>query len=333
VWQNRMLETEAHHRLDAIRKIISRTANHQARAAPFKSFAAAAAKSLGENQEPQPSELTRNEKVLYGLNLSGFGLEIGPSYSPVASKRAGFNVEILDHADADTLRKKYQRLNVDISYIEEVDYVWAGEPLNQLTEKAECYDWIIASHVIEHTPDLIAFLQQCEVMLKPGGILSLAIPDHRYCFDRFRAANTPGDIIQAHLEQRRRHTAGVIWDHFSMIARKGETVSWEAGHTGDFTLIHSIEEAKEMFLKAKSSESYIDVHNWRFTPSSFRLILEDIGFLGFSRLVIRSVFPTVGCEFLVQLEKVNMDARVNTVDVTSRLKILQQALSENLAGT
>ena len=130
--------------------------------------------------------LSRNEKILYGCNIQGIGLEIGASFSPVASKKAGYRVEVLDHADTATLREKYKGQNVDISNIEQVDYVWSGEPLDILTGKENYYDWIVASHVIEHTPDFLSFVQQCEIMLKPGGLLCLAVPDHRYGFDIFR---------------------------------------------------------------------------------------------------------------------------------------------------
>jgi hypothetical protein len=114
--------------------------------------------------------LSRNEKVLFGCDTQGIGLEIGASYSPVAPKKAGYRVEVLDHADATTLRQKYQTQHgVNVENIEEVDHVWTGEPLHELTGRKDYYDWIIASHVVEHTPDLVSFLKQCEIMLKPGG--------------------------------------------------------------------------------------------------------------------------------------------------------------------
>lgn len=319
VWKHRMLTDSARNWAFSIRNILAKaTKSHNAVAESIS--------KLPQSQIPILN-LTRNEKILYGLDMTGIGLEIGASFSPVAPKKAGFRVEIIDHADAETLREKYKGQDVDIQNIEDVDYVWSGESLNELTGKTDYYDWIIASHVIEHTPDLIAFLQQCELMLKPGGILSLAIPDHRYCFDVFRATSTPGDVIQAHLERRNRHTPGIVWDHFSMIVRKGDTVSWESGHQGKFSFIHSIDEAKSMFDQAIDTDKYIDVHNWRFTPSSFRLILEDICLLGFLKnTMVQSFFPTVGCEFFVQLKKTtDYDNMINSAN---RLDILQKRLIE-----
>lgn len=131
-------------------------------------------------------QMTKFEKMMSGLKLGGIGLEIGPSHSPTIPKREGFKVEILDHATADELINKYRELGIPeerLENIEEVDYIWKGEALDVLTKKKDYYDYIVASHVVEHTPDLVSFLAQCENMLKPGGILSLAVPDKRYCFD------------------------------------------------------------------------------------------------------------------------------------------------------
>jgi hypothetical protein len=42
------------------------------------------------------------------LDKSGSGIEIGPSFSPIAPKAQGFKVKTLDHATADELREKYR---------------------------------------------------------------------------------------------------------------------------------------------------------------------------------------------------------------------------------
>lgn len=320
VWEKRMLETKAGNWAKAIKSIIN---NSRVIKRKIRTFGV----PQGMVAE-QKKDLSRNEKVLHGLNTTGLGLEIGPSFSPVASKREGYRVEILDHADAKTLKEKYLGHNVNVDNIEEVDYVWSGQSLDELTEKKNHYDWIIASHVVEHTPDLISFLQQCETMLKMGGVLSLVIPDHRYCFDRFRSVSTPGEFIQANVERRSKHSIGTIWDHHSMITKKGGTISWYPGHKGEYKLHHTLEEAMQIFEKAQKSEDYIDAHNWRFTPGSFELILNDFALLGYCGLSIRNVFPTEGCEFFVQLEKVE-HVRVERLD-SKRCELLKTVLDESL---
>ncbi len=295
VWSQRMLEQRATDWLLAIRMLLS---------APPRI-------PVPPPETPPPPDTPafvpdlktrspRDQKLLRGLNLAGRGLEVGPSYSPVAPKSAGFRVDVVDHASAESLRTKYVGLGMDVSKIEEVDYIWSGEPLGKLTGKHAAYDWIIASHVIEHTPDLVSFLNECEAMLVPGGILALAIPDHRYCFDHLRPVSTPGDIIQAYVERRTIHTPGTVWDHFSSTTTMHGRVSWEVGTNGPLQPMHSIEQAKESFAKAVGSGDYLDVHNWRFTPDSFQLAMHDIRLLGYSKLAVVALHPTVGCEFIVQ---------------------------------
>ena len=144
------------------------------------------------------SPTTREEILLNGIDKRSFGLEIGPSHSPVAAKREGFNVRVLDHLDAAGLRAKYADHGVDVAAIEEVDYVWSGQPLEELVGEAR-FDWIIASHVIEHVPDLVGFLNSCGRILAPDGLLSLAIPDKRYCFDCQRENTALGRVIDVAL--------------------------------------------------------------------------------------------------------------------------------------
>jgi glycosyltransferase involved in cell wall biosynthesis/predicted SAM-dependent methyltransferase/cephalosporin hydroxylase len=245
----------------------------------------------------------RISKTLYFVDRKGRGLEIGPSHAPMTPKKAGFNVEVLDHATAEQLRIKYTGHSVNIDNIEEVDHVWRGEPLSQLIGRESCYDWIVASHVIEHVTDLICFLQECEKLLADDGVLSLVIPDKRYCFDYFRWPSSTGNALQAFHDKRIRHSPGTIFDHFSTVSKLGNSITWTNSDTGEIKFIHSDEEAEEYWRQAIVNSHYIDSHSWIFTPSSFRLILADLQRLGLTGLVEVGGFPTVGFEFWITLGK------------------------------
>ena len=68
--------------------------------------------------------MDRTQRLRAMIDLSGRGLEIGPSYNPLVPKSAGFDVSIADYTDAAGLRAKYAATpNVDIGRIEEVDHV------------------------------------------------------------------------------------------------------------------------------------------------------------------------------------------------------------------
>lgn len=268
---------------------------------------------------------SREEKVFHLLNKKGLGLEIGPSHNPIAPKNKGFNVHILDHASASDLRRKYQGHGINLDNIEEVDFVWHGETLQELIGKTGCYDWIIASHVIEHVPDLIAYLQQCEALLKPEGILSLVIPDKRYCFDYFSSTSSTGNVLDAYAEKRVRPSHGQVFDHIANASKRNGNIAWSSdGLGGADELVHTFSEAQVHWEKSVTTTDYIDVHCWRFTPASFRLLISDLLNLGLCNLEIKTEFDTTGCEFYVSLGKKG-DSTVKL----DRLAILQSRKLEN----
>jgi predicted SAM-dependent methyltransferase len=127
-------------------------------------------------------------------------MEIGPSHRPIAPKADGWMTTVVDHASRADLAKKYAEHDVDLSQLEEVDVVWDGGDLaaQAPSERRANYDAIIASHVLEHIPDPISFLISAHALLKPGGMILLALPDKRYCFDFFAPLTSTGDWLSAY---------------------------------------------------------------------------------------------------------------------------------------
>ena len=124
--------------------------------------------------------MERNDKILEHVHRSGKGIEIGPSIDPIAPKREGFDVDVIDHMNRADLVAQYDVHGYDTNVIEDVDFVWTGERYADLVGKTGHYDWIIASHVIEHIPDLVGFLVECSELLNEDGVISLVVPDKRY---------------------------------------------------------------------------------------------------------------------------------------------------------
>lgn len=242
----------------------------------------------------------RKRLITSMIDRNGVGLEIGPSHNPAAPKSEGYNVEIVDHMDQAGLREKYKDdQGLNLANIEQVDYVWQGGRLSRLIGDEARYDWIIAAHVIEHMPDLIAFIQDCQVLLRPGGIISMVVPDKRYCFDHLRRRSSTGDVIQANVEARSRHTPGQVYDHFSSACNLGGTGSWHRNSLGKVDFAHGSHTAESMLKHSLTSDDYLDVHGWVFTPSSFRLIIGDLNALGYIRIDENSFTDTRDCEFFV----------------------------------
>ncbi len=274
----------------------------------------------------QSSVHTREEKIFSNLKKEGSGLEIGPSHNPIAPKKKGYNVHILDHAPAQELKAKFSGHGVNTDNIEEVDFVWNGEPLPEIVGNHNCYDWIIASHVIEHVPDFVSFLQQCSALLKDDGVLSLAIPDKRYCFDYFSSVSSTGDVLDAFFEKRKRPSTGQVFNHVANAARRSGQIAWAKDSNGGADqLIHSVTEAIAQYNLSRQSTQYIDVHCWRFTPRSFHLLISDLLDLKLINLSILSSYETVGCEFHISLSKRTTE---NNSSIT-RLHCLKLIKEEN----
>ncbi|HEX6014551.1 MAG TPA: methyltransferase domain-containing protein [Geminicoccaceae bacterium] len=267
--------------------------------------------------------MDRKQVIASLLSPSGRGLEIGPSYNPIFPKRSGARVETLDHVDQAGLVEKYrEHPNVDVRRIEPVDFVCDGRSMAEVIGRTGCYDYIVASHVIEHTPNLVGFLNDCDLLLNDGGVLLLVVPDKRYCFDALRPVSSTGDVLQAFWDKRTRHTPGAVFDHFAYGSRRGEAIAWSSAERTELKLMHTFDEAIFRADGAKDPGPYVDCHAWRFTPANFRLIAHDLNAIGLIRLKERGFHGTEGCEFFVSLSRAGQGPN------HSRLELAQMALRE-----
>ena len=260
----------------------------------------------------------RKQRILNHIDSNGLGLEIGAGYSPLFPKQKGYKVKTLDHQSAEDLRLKYPDLSdSDLSKIEPVDFVWHGEPYTELV-KGEKFDWIVASHVIEHVPDLIGFIKECASILKESGVLALAIPDKRYTFDYYRHPSSLAQIIDSHCivgGVKKQPSVGDIMDYYFYSTEKSKLFS-EATFRQNPTI--------DIYDKYKSAVPYTDVHVWVFTPHHFRLLTEDLFCLGV--IPLREVaFSASKGEFFVFLSKKGAGPK------QSRIKMAKKANRERQA--
>lgn len=245
--------------------------------------------------------MNRKRKILNHIDKDGHGIEIGPSHNPIAPKHKGFKVQIVDHMSREDLITKYQGHGVKVSNIEHVDFVWRGESYAELTGKRKFYDWVIASHVIEHTPDFIGFLKDCDEILKDDGVISLVVPDKRYCFDHFRPITGISKIIDSHLQKCTIHSPGTVAEYFLNVVSKNGEIAWDAYSRGACSFAHTPEDALHGMKSVVDNNVYIDVHAWCFVPHSFRLLISDLNRLGIIPLREIEFYPTDGCEFYITL--------------------------------
>jgi len=242
----------------------------------------------------------RQEIALAYIDPTGRGLEIGPAFQPLAPKAMGFDVTILDHAPTDAIRAKYAALGLDqprVDLIEDVDAVWTGGSYD-VPGLNPPYDWIVAAHVIEHTPDPIGFMLDLSGLLAPGGRLVLVIPDKDFTYDHHRPLSTPGQMLDAHLNPSDWATPGMVLDHFAFHVTRGSEIAWHresapAEFRSTYTLEHAVAETKSVIDGAA-----LDIHRWVFNPENFRFAFDALEeWLGGLRVV--GSHPTAGCEFFV----------------------------------
>lgn len=248
--------------------------------------------------------MDRFDVIRSWLDKEGLGLEIGPLHAPIAAKRDGWRVETLDHATTKTLRERYRDSpDVDATLIEDVDHVSDGRPMPEVIGTAGRFDWIIASHVAEHVPDLLAFFSECEILLKPAGRLILALPDKRQCFDALRPPSTTGQVLQAHFELRKRHPPGHGYDYLAKAVELGGRYAWHPEQTGQLHIQYELEAAYSLYRALVASSDYHDLHGWVFVPQSLRLIVEELHQVGLIGLREEILHETMGVEFFAVLSR------------------------------
>lgn len=261
------------------------------------------------------------------------GLEIGALCRPVVTPSAG-PIKYVDHLSTEALRGKYAAdSNVDVSQIVPVSYVWGASTLPEVVGDAR-FDYVIASHVIEHVPDPIGWFKEIAAVLNPGGVLSLAIPDKRWTFDCRREITPVSAWIESYLEQHRRPTIRHFVDHYGEVSAVPGAVStpdlWQ-GRTSFKQIPPAHPEFFESYGEAGLRErfdafrggDYLDAHCSVFTPYSFVRILAVLARLDLIEYRVAAFQETAvnDIEFFVTLEKLP-----DFPDVAVRARIIIDSL-------
>ena len=249
-------------------------------------------------------------------------LELGPGYSPIAPKADGWNTVTIDHGTRDELVAKYTSdPYVDESRVEEVDVVWQSGALQDSfrDEQHGTFDACIASHVLEHIPDPIGLFQSLERLLKPSGLISLVVPDKRFCFDFFKPLSSVGELLDAHRRSATRHSAKTAYDHVAYSIRSEEEHCWSRRPVTRIAFHHDLVAAKSAFdAQAPSGDGpYVDYHAWHFTPSSFSLAMLELQALGETSFRVDALLGPKGCEFYATL-RMRPSITASDVDVQRR---------------
>lgn len=285
--------------------------------------------------------MKRTDLLLKYADTAGKGLEIAPYFNPTLKKSDGYDIKILDVFDTDTLRDRAladsQIAEGHEQYIEPVDFVGDACQLGQVIADAGMagqFAFVLSSHNFEHLPNPIKFLRGVGEALMPGGVLSMAIPDYRCCFDHFRLPTRLSDWLVAYHQDHTRHSAATIFErnlNFATLAEKEGapfTASFADGRAPAAHAGGDIRENYQAFRRnLDDSGDYVDTHFSVVFPELFELYMRDLRHLGLIDLEIIEVQPTVGIEFFAHLKK--CDAASSLSDAEFRQKRQQLLISVN----
>ncbi|MCW2757392.1 MAG: SAM-dependent methyltransferase [Nocardioidaceae bacterium] len=242
------------------------------------------------------AERDRRTQALWHLGDfgHGHGLEIGPLSRVVVAVEEG-DVQYLDVRDRQGLIDWYAGdPGVFPERIPEIDFPLivdgTARSLAEAAAPGAPFDWAIASHVVEHVPDLIGWLEEIAELVRDGGSLVLAVPDKRYCFDLHRPPTTVGAMIQAHDDRDDRPSVRAVYDYVHDAVSADPARLWKRHRPGFEDRLHSADHALTMVDQVRLGE-YVDCHVWVFTSDLFLQQLHELRRNGLSAWYVDVMDP------------------------------------------
>lgn len=256
--------------------------------------------------ESSQQMLDRKTKLLSLISpLAQDGLEFGPLFTPIVTRaESNGRVQYVDYLSAEGLKEHYREdPSVRVEDIVDIDYIWGEGTLPEIVN-SQRFNYAIASHVIEHLPDVLGWLKEVKEVLDDKGILSLAIPDKRYTFDYKRDLSTPGMLIEAYLCEKRRPGPREIFDNLLLAGKVDVVEAWNR-KIKNVQPWATIQYAFEMAKDSVQTNRYQDVHVNVFTPASFLYLLEIASRVELFDFVVIDFYDTVRntLEFFISLER------------------------------
>ncbi|CAJ1408164.1 unnamed protein product [Effrenium voratum] len=245
------------------------------------------------------------------LLAKGLCLDIGPKHRPILDPKHP-NSRFLDHATREEIQKKYEDFG-SMDQVPFIHYVWDPSKTYRDLVGDSRFQVVYASHVVEHVPDLVNFLNDVASILVDGGEFRLAVPDKRYCFDFRRRMTTFADIMGAHYDKCAANPVSGAYDELTLVPPKHNDapILWASyPQDGDPVQYHddAMRDIQDS-LHQTGGKSAMNpgMHRWQFIPGSFVDIIARLHKAKLTSLFVRpgSVVETRPgtTEFLVTLVK------------------------------
>ncbi len=281
-----------------------------------------------------PDKMTRKKitsprltRILKHTDISKKGIEIAPYHNPILPKADGHNVFILDVFDADRLQANAKNDgSIDKAgeaKIEPVDFVGDACDMGAVIAKAGMagqFSYVISSHNFEHLANPIKFLQGVGLALETGGVLSMAVPDYRCCFDRFRIPTRLSDWLTAYHLDKKQPAAADVFDTRIGSTTMGDDIAYavkldSAYRPTPYVACKDFRGEYNKFCKEiKNPTPYQDTHCNVFFPELLELYLRDLRHLDLIDLELIDSPKQNGAEFIVYLKKVATPSQTSEED-------------------
>jgi SAM-dependent methyltransferase len=255
----------------------------------------------------------QREKLLGGLETSKLvGVEIGALDKPFVKRSEG-EVIYVDYTDRATLVEKYRTdTHVNVENIVDVDAIWGNNTLADAL-KGRKVDYVVASHIIEHVPDLITWISELGSILKETGEVRLIVPDRRFTFDYLREPTRFADIVNSYLVRARVPQPHSVLDFIMNIAPVDCVAAWQGRiDPSKLEKFHSFQSAMNLARDVIDNGTYHDVHCWVFTPKSFAQLFGKMAEAGLVDFACERFHDTAQntFEFFVSLRPSNDRAHI-----------------------
>lgn len=243
----------------------------------------------------------RNRRLRRNCRIrDGTGLEIGALSTPVVRQQEG-RIYYADFFPAHELVQTYQ--NVELRDVVEVHFLLNQTTYADIAQAVGPLDYVLASHVFEHVPDPLGWLRALSSLLRPGGIISLAMPDKRHTSEFFRDQTSLDQVLQYYRQALTRPSLEQLLDCNLNLSEVDVLDTWLSPKK---IVRKAIAVNTDDIVRRANSGAHVDAHCTAWTSESFLDVMLRAIEMENIPLRLHGYYPPelFRSEFIVQLQKI-----------------------------